>query len=68
MDTWLPEKRAKYNAKRRQKDLEYVYSNWNLPKEMMDATINIADVPAKIAKKHKRILTVHDRDWDYKNE
>ena len=30
-----------------------VYSNWNLPKEMTDATINIADVPAKVAKVSK---------------
>jgi len=25
-DTWLPERRARYNAKRRQKDLELIFS------------------------------------------
>ena len=56
----MPEKRAKYNAKRRQKDLDFVYSNWNLPKEMTDATINIADVPAKVAKVRARLAFLYN--------
>ena len=68
MNTWLPEKRAKYNAKRRKKDLDFVYANWNLPKEMTEATINIADVPAKVAKKYKRAVTIHSSDWAMKDE
>ncbi|KAK1737532.1 hypothetical protein QTG54_011818 [Skeletonema marinoi] len=62
-DTWLPEKRAKYNAKRRQKDLDFVYSNWGLPQEKLETKINIADVPAKVAKKHKRAVAVHGYEW-----
>jgi len=68
MNTWLPEKGAKYNAKRRQKDLDLVYSNWDLPKEMTKATINIAYVPAKVAKKYKRAVAIHSNDWAMKNE
>ena len=60
--TWLPEKRAKYNDKRRQKDLDLVYSNWDLSKEMTETKINIADVPAK-AKKFKRVVAVHGYEW-----
>lgn len=60
--TWLPEKRAKYNDKRRQKDLDLVYSNWDLSKEMTETMINIADVPAK-AKKFKRVVAVHGYEW-----
>ena len=67
MGTWLPEKRAKYNAKRRQKDLDFVYTNWNLPKEMTDATIHISEVPAKVAKKYKRAIDIHWQDWRSKN-
>jgi hypothetical protein len=66
--TWLHEKRAKYNAKRRQKDLDFVYSNWNLPKEMTENKINIADVPSKVAKKYKRAVAVHGYDWCKKND
>lgn len=61
--TWLPEKRAKYNAKRRQKDLDYVYSNWNLPRAMTETKINIAEVPRQVAKKHKRAIAVHGSEW-----
>lgn len=68
MPTWLPEKRAKYNAKRRQKDLDFVYSNWNLPKEMAENKINIAYVPSKVAKKYKRVVAVHEYGWRTKND
>ena len=67
MGTWLPEKRAKYNSKRRQKDLDFVYTNWNLPKEMTDATIHISEVPTKVAKKYKRAIDIHWQDWCLKN-
>ena len=67
MGTWLPEKRAKYNAKRRQKDLDFVLYTWNLPKEMTDATIHISEVPAKVAKKYKRAIDTHWQDWRSKN-
>mmetsp|Transcript_18391 Transcript_18391/g.27750 ORF Transcript_18391/g.27750 Transcript_18391/m.27750 type:complete len:481 (+) Transcript_18391:70-1512(+) len=66
-NTWLPEKRAKYNAKRRQKDLDLVYSNWDLPLEMTETKINIADVPAKVAKKFKRAVAVHGNEWKRKD-
>jgi len=66
-NTFLPEKRAKYNAKRRQKDLDFVYSNWNLPQEMKETKINIADVPAKVAKKHKRAVAAHGYEWSRKD-
>ena len=64
--TCLPEKRAKYNAKRRQKDLDLVYSNWYLPQEMTENKINIADVPEKVAKKFKRAVAVHGNEWKRK--
>eukprot|EP00984_Skeletonema_dohrnii_P026605 scaffold15955_cov78-Skeletonema_dohrnii-CCMP3373.AAC.2 len=67
MHTWLPEKRAKYNAKRRQKDLDFVYSNWNLPHDVLATKINIADVPAKVAKKHKRVVAAHGYEWYMKD-
>ena len=59
MNTWLPEKRSKYNDKRRKKDLDLVYSNWNLPNDMMNSTIHISEVPAKVAKKYKRAVAIH---------
>ena len=67
MHTWLPEKRAKYNAKRRQKDLDFVYSNWNLPHDVLATKINVADVPAKVAKKHKRAVAAHGYEWYMKD-
>lgn len=68
MNTWLPEKRSKYNDKRRKKDLDFVYSNWNLPNDMMNSTIHISEVPAKVAKKYKRAVAIHGNDWYLKNE
>jgi len=62
-DTWLPERRARYNAKRRQKDLELIFSIWNeaLP-NAGDAVIHIADAPASTVKKYKRAVNVHRKD------
>lgn len=69
-DTWLPERRARYNTKRRQKDIELIFSIWNeaLPHSQV---VNIADVPANIAKKYKRALNANrrelrrvDEEWD----
>eukprot|EP00984_Skeletonema_dohrnii_P011393 scaffold4540_cov67-Skeletonema_dohrnii-CCMP3373.AAC.2 len=59
-DTWLPERRAGYNAKRRQKDLELISSIWNeaLP-NANDAVVHIADAPAITVKKHKRAVNAH---------
>ena len=64
-DTWLPERRGRYNAKRRQKDLELIFSIWNkaLAKSVDSyPVVNIADVPANIAKKYKRALKAHRND------
>ena len=63
-DTWLPEKRARYNSKRRKKDIELIFSIWNeatLPHSSQEV-VNIAHVPANIAKKYKRALKAHRSD------
>lgn len=67
MISWLPEKRSTYNAKRREKDLNLVYDNWHLPEDMTCATINLADVPNKVAKKHRRVVAIHGHEWLRKN-
>ncbi len=64
-DTWLPERRGRYNAKRRQKDLELIFSIWNeAPSKIAHIypVINIAHVPTNIAKKYKRALKAHRND------
>ena len=71
-DTWLPERRARYNAKRRQKDLELIFSIWNeaLP-NAGDAVVHITDAPASTVKKYKRAVKVHRKDLmriDFKAE
>ncbi len=62
-DTWLPEKRARYNSKRRKKDIELIFSIWNeaLPSHSSQV-VNIAHVPANITKKYKRALKAHGND------
>ena len=62
-DTWLPERRARYNDKRRQRDLALIFSIWNeaLPNPGNEL-INIGDVPASTVKKYKRAVKVHRKD------
>ena len=64
-DTWLPERRARYNGKRRQKDLELIFSIWNEALSNAagnDSVVHIADVPNSFVKKYKRALKVHYKD------
>ena len=63
-DTWLPERRARYNAKRRQKDLELIFSIWNeaLSNAAGSDSVHIANVPNSFVKKYKRALKVHHKD------
>ena len=56
---WLPEQKTLYNSKGRRRDLEMIGKLWQLPKEVTDRTINLADVPAKLKKKYKRAVQVH---------
>ncbi len=64
-DTWLPERRARYNAKRRQKDLELIFSIWNEALSDAagnDSVVHISNAPNSFVKKYKRALKVHHKD------
>ena len=64
-DTWLPERRARYNAKRRQKDLELIFSitgTRHCPMQLAVIPSFISNVPNSFVKKYKRALKVHHKD------
>lgn len=61
----MPERRARYNSKRREKDLHLIFSIWNtaLPQKATEDKINIADIPSKVARTYKRAVATHEYDW-----
>ena len=64
----MPERRARYNSKRREKDLDLIFSVWNrLPLKATENKINIANIPSKVAKKYRR-AAIHAYDWSRKDE
>ena len=65
---WLPEQKTLYNAKGRQRDLEMIGELWQLPKEVTDRTINLADLSAKVKKKYKRAVQVHGVAWKMEDD